>query len=534
VFTPRVGFRGLYLALLAGWLALSIISLLIVVVQSKGAFDQAFEREASASFNELRNKLRANEVAISSFSSFFAAADLNNRDAIALFAANLKNNYPHIYMFEVVRKVARHERAAFETYMQSALDPAFRIKNFGYDDNRQWKSVRDKAVYYPLIFMWPEIPAAKSIFGLDMDSVPHLQQAAFAADAGNRTVTSKPFRLVEGDLAYAMFHPVNARHSKSGKSQNQMFSGSLQVLLIIRAQDLVPAQQQAASSYRISINGLGQNDPLLLDLPGSADGFLGEDHWLPRESLTFTDENLIEPLKLTVERQMLWTDISANSLFSVGLLSIVSLIGLIFNLHIHYQNLIESSVRANQAEFLAMHDTLTGLPNRLLFNDRLNLLLSNWRRRSESFGLVYIDLDLFKEINDQLGHQAGDLVLIEVAKRIRGCIRESDTVARLGGDEFVVLLGQVNSREHLLTVAQQMLAEIAQEMAIGDQNIRITASVGISICPDDGVEAATLLDRADSSMYLVKQGGRNGVLGFVKPLLMANEHPSEKHLQRIK
>ncbi len=125
-------------------------------------------------------------------------------------------------------------------------------------------------------------------------------------------------------------------------------------------------------------------------------------------------------------------------------------------------------------------------------------------------------------------------MLIEVAKRIRGCIRESDTVARLGGDEFVVLLGQVNSREHLLTVAQQMLAEIAQEMAIGDQNIRITASVGISICPDDGVEAATLLDRADSSMYLVKQAGRNGVLGFVKPLLMANEHPSEKHLQRIK
>lgn len=530
----RVGFRGLYLALLAGWLALSLISLLIVVVQSKGSFDQAFERQASASFNELHNKLRANEVAISSFSRFFAAADLNNRAALAQFAATLKNNYPHIYMFEVVRKVARHERAAFETYMQSAFDPAFRIKNFGYDDNRQWKSVRDKAVYYPLIFMWPEIPAAKSIFGLDMDSIPHLQQAAFAADAGSQTVTSKPFRLVEGDLAYAMFRPVKERTLSSANNPAQMFSGSLQVLLVIRAQDLVPAQQQSASRYRISINGMGQNNPLLLDLPSTAEAVLGEEHWLPNESLSFADESSIQPLKFTVERQMLWTDISSNSLFGVGLLSFISLIGLTIYLRYHYRNLMDSSAHISRAEFLAMHDALTALPNRLLFNDRLNLMLNNWRRRSESFCLVFIDLDLFKEINDKLGHAAGDLVLIEVAKRIRSCVRESDTVARLGGDEFVVLLGQVNTHEHLLTIAQKMLEKIREEIAIDDQVMRISASIGMSICPDDASEAATLLQRADSAMYLVKQSGGNGVMGLIKPLETVNERPHEPRLHRVK
>lgn len=530
----RVGFRGLYLALIACWLALSIFSLLIVVMQSKAAFDLAFERQASASFNELRNKLRANEVAISSFGSFFAAADLNNRTAVAQFAAALKSSYPHIYMFEVVRKIARNERVAFETYMQSTFDPAFRIKNFGYDDSRQWQSVRDKAVYYPLIFMWPEIPAAKSIFGLDMDSIPHLQQAAFATDAGSQTVASKPFRLIEGDLAYAMFHPVNERTPSHGGNRMQMFSGSLQVLLIIRAKDLVPSQQQAGTSYRISINGMGQNNPLLLDLSSNTEDVLGEDHWLPKVNLIYEDDSPIQPLNLTVERQMLWTDISANSLIGVGLLSLVSLIVLIVYLRHHYSNLVDLRFRTRQTEFLALHDTLTSLPNRLLFNDRLNFLLGNWRRRYESFGLVFIDLDLFKEINDNLGHKAGDLVLIEVAKRIRSCVRETDTVARLGGDEFVVLLGQVHSREHLLTMAQGILAEISKEMAIGEKRIRVSASIGVSICPEDGIEATALLHRADSSMYVVKQSGRNGVMGQVSPSDSVASRPHEQRLHRVK
>jgi diguanylate cyclase (GGDEF)-like protein len=534
VHIPRVGFRGLYLALLAGWLALTIITLLIVVLQSKYTFDQVFERQASASFNELRNKLRANEVAISSFGSFFAAADLNNRDAVAQFAATMKNNYPHVYSFEVLRKVARHERVVFENYMQRAFEPAYRIKNFGYDDSRQWQSVRDKAVYYPLIFMWPEHPATKSILGLDMDSVPHLQQAAFAADAGSQTVTSKPFRLIQGDLAYAMFHPVKERNKSSGNSLMQMFSGSLQVLLIIRAQDLMPTQLQAASSYRILINGMGQNNPLLLDIPSKAEDVLGEDRWLPRVSLTFEDESPIQPLQFTVERQMLWTDISASSLIGVGLLALFSLIALIVYLRQHYQHLLLSRYRASQTEFLALHDTLTALPNRLLFDDRLNSLLSNWRRRYESFGLVFIDLDHFKEINDQFGHKTGDLVLIEMAQRIRACVRETDTVARLGGDEFVVLLGQVNSREHLLSMARQMLTKINGPMVVAEETIQISASIGISLCPEDGIDASALLHRADSSMYLVKKNGRNGVMGHENSSFSVEKGLHEQRLHRVK
>lgn len=530
---PRVSFRGLYLATLFGWLALSLLSLGVVVVQSKSSVDQEFERHATASFHELRTKLRANEAAINSFASFLGAVNVADRDSVAVFAATMKANYPHIYMFEVVRKVARHERWAFESYMRASFDPEFRIRNFSYDSNRQWASVRDKAVYFPLIFMWPEVPAARAVFGLDMDSVPHLQQAALAADASDQTAITKPFRLVEGSLAYAMFRQAmeNKLHFNS---RINAFSGALQALLIIRAEDLIPSQLQAEISYRITINDSGQtNHPLLLEVASTAEKQPGADYWLPKVVLSFEDESPVQPLKLTMERQMRWSDISSPGLVGVALLSSITLLLLLGYLRHHHRRLIDSDFHATQTQFLALHDALTALPNRLLFKDRLKFLLGNWRRRSESFGLMFIDLDLFKEVNDCFGHKVGDLLLIEVARRLRSCVRETDTVARIGGDEFVALIGQVSSHEHLLSMAQQMLAHISEPIVLEGHRVAISASIGISACPEDGIDAEVLIHRADMAMYVVKQSGRNGVMGLNRSPA-ASEHSSEVHLQLVK
>ncbi len=529
---PRVSFRGLYLATLLGWLALTLLSLGGVVAQSKSRVDQEFDRHATASFHELRTKLRANEAAINSFASFLGAVEIDDREAVAVFAAAMKASYPHIYMFEVVRKVARNEREAFETYMRGSLDPEFRIRNFGYDDGRQWASVRDKAVYFPLIFMWPETPAAKAVFGLDMDSVPHLQHAALAADAGNQTVTTRPFRLVEGSLGYALFRPAKERKSP-GRHGILAFSGSLQALLVIRAEDLTPAQPMAESSYRISINGTGQNSPLLLEVASQVSAQAGADYWLPKLVLSFADESPVQPLKLSIERQMLWSDISSQGLMAVGGLSLTTLLLLIGYLRLHHRRTIDSDFHATQTQFLALHDALTALPNRLLFDDRLRLLLSNWRRRSESFGLMFIDLDLFKEVNDEFGHKVGDQLLIEIARRLRSCVRETDTVARLGGDEFVVLIGQVGAHDHLLAMAYQMLASISEPVILDGHRVAVSASIGISACPEDGSDAETLIHRADMAMYVVKQSGRNGVMGLNRNP-DSIQHSGEVRLQLVK
>lgn len=165
--------------------------------------------------------------------------------------------------------------------------------------------------------------------------------------------------------------------------------------------------------------------------------------------------------------------------------------------------------RKAQAALLRMahHDPLTGLPNRLLFRDRFEMAVSTARRNREQFALMLIDLDGFKEINDSLGHDAGDQVLTGVAKTLRDCTRQTDTIARFGGDEFVLLLGEIEIPEDAVRIAGKIIATLSRPMDLGGEIRQITASVGISIYPDDGHELAPLLNCADQAMYRAKDGG---------------------------
>ena len=158
---------------------------------------------------------------------------------------------------------------------------------------------------------------------------------------------------------------------------------------------------------------------------------------------------------------------------------------------------------------LAHHDALTELPNRILFYDRLNLAIAKARRDKELVAILYMDLDGFKLINDTLGHDAGDALLRETAKRIIACIRESDTVARMGGDEFTVILCNGRSPEDITRVASKIIAAIASPFMLNGKNCSVSVSIGISFYPDNGETPDQLVKIADASMYLAKQGGKN-------------------------
>jgi diguanylate cyclase (GGDEF)-like protein len=160
--------------------------------------------------------------------------------------------------------------------------------------------------------------------------------------------------------------------------------------------------------------------------------------------------------------------------------------------------------------FLAYHDALTSLPNRALFQDRLEQILSDAMRRKEKVGLLFIDLDRFKDINDWLGHAAGDIVLKEAAERLRKCSRSTDTVARLGGDEFVIVLGGINDSTDAVIAADRIKLEMAREFAVNGTTISMTCSMGINIFPADAMDPETLLKNADIALFSAKDGGRNG------------------------
>ncbi|PLX84034.1 MAG: hypothetical protein C0617_09435 [Desulfuromonas sp.] len=173
--------------------------------------------------------------------------------------------------------------------------------------------------------------------------------------------------------------------------------------------------------------------------------------------------------------------------------------------------LFEASLteKEKRLHHLAHHDALTGLPNRLLFHDRLQHALAKVQRDGTGVAILFLDLDRFKNINDSLGHELGDRVLCEVGKRIRYWVRASDTVARLGGDEFVIVLENVKESTYVAALAQKILHMMAQPIVINELELFVTGTVGISLYPEDGKDAETLMKQADTAMYRGKDKGRN-------------------------
>ena len=167
-----------------------------------------------------------------------------------------------------------------------------------------------------------------------------------------------------------------------------------------------------------------------------------------------------------------------------------------------------------QLEHAATHDSLTGLPNRVLLADRLDQATAQSERYSRGFAVLVVDLDRFKSINDSLGHIAGDQMLKEVAQRLSWLLRKADTLARLGGDEFVLVLNEISGPRDAEAVASKVLARLSEPVTLSGLEVQISASIGVSVFPDDGVDAETLLQHADAAMYHAKKSGRNSFQFF--------------------
>jgi diguanylate cyclase (GGDEF)-like protein/PAS domain S-box-containing protein len=186
------------------------------------------------------------------------------------------------------------------------------------------------------------------------------------------------------------------------------------------------------------------------------------------------------------------------------------------NMDITERKQTEGILRNSEARMThsAQHDFLTGLPNRLLLNDRVNRAIAMAPRHKKKVAVLFLDLDGFKHINDSLGHPTGDKLLQSVAARLSACVRSADTVSRQGGDEFVVLLAEVEHEEDPAITAKRMLAAVSEPHSIDQHDLHVTTSIGVSVYPDDGLDADTLIKNADTAMYQAKETGRQGYRFF--------------------
>jgi diguanylate cyclase (GGDEF)-like protein len=207
---------------------------------------------------------------------------------------------------------------------------------------------------------------------------------------------------------------------------------------------------------------------------------------------------------------------AAIGMFALGLL-VVTLVTAVYDAHLQSKARIQA-LHLEQAnaklQHQATHDALTGLPNRLLFIDRLGREIAHAERDGHVFAVLAVDLDRFKVINDTLGHGPGDQLLIEIARRLSSAIRSADTVARTGGDEFLLLLTDIREAPDAAVSAAKIISELDKSVSIGGTAVHTSASIGISVYPADGSDSDTLVARADEAMYFAKQAGRNSFQFF--------------------
>ncbi len=323
-----------------------------------------------------------------------------------------------------------------------------------------------------------------------------------------------------GEFDGAVIVEVDARYFVSGYEEGILgqhgllaMIGSDGALRVLRSGDRVKADGSMAFS---ALRGLTSADttPTVRRLTVGEGGDRAERWIATRELFAFP---LWVAVGLSVNEQFAALEERVEDYYWLaGFITVTSLVALAWlgRMSLQLMRSREREVEIRQAhaervEHLAYHDGLTGLANRSLFSKLLSQSLNEGARYDRRLAVIYLDLDRFKPINDTLGHEAGDDLLREVAQRLRGCVRTSDTVARLGGDEFVVLVPQVQGDDELALIAGKILEAVGRPAMLRGHEVRVTASVGIAISPRDGSDEQTLKKNADAAMYQAKARGKN-------------------------
>ena len=498
------------LASLGVWLALCLGAAAMAVVHDIREVDTGLSQYGDAYSDQLDRQMVAGETVLKGFSALFAAVGRTEPHKATAYARQVVQSNPQIFALEIVESVDRKELAAFVAAKQREGIPGFTVKSFSYDTDRQWLPPQDKLAYYPIVFMEPMPPGSEDVLGLDVESVPFLRRAMAEALERRAPVASHPFRLVEGNLAYVVFSPIAQPRWQDAPGAAPATQDRLMMVdMVIDATALTRLAAPVFDGGTVIVHhtDFAPGDPKgqLLAVSGAPRSAL-ETALFPAFAYQRPLATLGEPFALVVRRQAGWSDLNFGLLAWMGLLTLVSSVMLVAYLRAHQRGRILQVESQKRLWQLANHDTLTGLPNRMLLTDRIEHSLAQARRHGRRLGVMFLDLDGFKQVNDRYGHEAGDRVLQEAAQRLRAAVRAEDTVARISGDEFIVLVDDVKGADALQALSQKIRGTLSDAFLVDSGlSIRLRASIGTAVFPDDGDSPDALVRNADTRMYADKQ-----------------------------
>jgi len=493
-----------YIISLALWLSLCLGAMGIVVERNIHDVDRDLRLYGAAYSDHLDKEMIGNDTVLRGFSALFGSVGGTDPTTASRYARQVTKANPQIFSLEIVQAVEKGRLAEFVAQKRRAGIPNFSVKSFSYDADRKWQAPKDKPIYYPIVFREPMSAGAEDVLGLDADSVPFLRQAMTESLRRRTPVASHPFRLVQGNLGYVVFCPIQTFRRDGSPVEPGMRDERVVAMVIDAAELAEPVKFPAfdGGTLRIFHKDFQSDDPKgqLLALSGKTRGPI-EYALFPSFVYERPLATMGEPLSLMVRRQVGWSDLSLGLLAFMALLTLMSSLLLVEYLRVSQQGRTERIENEKRLWQLANHDALTGLPNRMLLMDRLEQLLARMRRQGKCLAILFLDLDDFKEVNDTHGHEAGDQLLKLVAERLRAGVRVDDTVARLSGDEFIMLIESVENRSTLETVRQKIRQLMLDGFPINGQLLRVRASIGMAVFPDDGDSPEALIKQADKRMY---------------------------------
>lgn len=436
---------------------------------------------------------------------FFASAEVSREEFNAYYESlQLGKNYPGVQGIGFAALVPASEREAHIESMRAQGFPNYVI----------YPAAGDREFSTSIIYLEPFSGRNLRAFGFDMYSNPTRREAMDSArDSGEPAISGKVTLVQEvgqdvqaGFLMYLpVYRPGTLNRTVEERRDNLMGW----VYAPFRMRDLM-MNFNAGQYVDIDVaiyDGLEADDASLL--------YEGRQHALARKNAS----SFVQTQSIQIANRG-WTVIAAapptfgqevnNTRATIMLKAGV---GVSLLLTLLTWLLVDERARAwraaDHAYRLALYDPLTQLPNRKLFHDRLHHALAQAKREQERLAVMFIDLDRFKPVNDNFGHEVGDLLLVQVAERLSGCVRESDTVARLGGDEFVVLLAGSETEGGERIVADKILEALSEDFHVAGHQLRLSSSIGVAFYPDHGNDEMQLLRHADIAMYHAKQEGRN-------------------------
>lgn len=446
--------------------------------------------------------------------SLFATTPLKNRAALHDYVETLQldANFSGIQAIGVVAWVSKQDKAAHLVNMRSAGFPDYVIDPDG-----------PREVYAPIVQREPYVGRNRAPPGSDVWLDPMRRMALERArDSGMPAISGKVQLKADTQSGappgFIMYLPIYAQgqpHDSIAQRRAQLIGWVYAAFHMNDFMASLYGNQPLGLTLAI-YDGTDGKDTSLLYRTG---GVAAIDEAQRQTAAVSANEYMVvagHNWTLSLRTQALFEDRygrGAETVIAVAGVFLSLLLALLTWLMINGREraLGLAAAMTEELRHMAQHDTLTGLPNRALFNDRLDQELARAKRQGGRFAMVFLDIDHFKPINDNFGHDVGDQVLRQVAKQLLASVRAADTVARIGGDEFVVLLAHLSESDTILALANKLHQALKSPFVVAGHQLAISCSVGVAVYPEDGTDASALTKGADDAMYRAKAAGRDGV-----------------------